>query len=314
MIIYIAVAAMSGLTILVLLHGLRSLVLSGSKLESRLQPFAIPGAPTDEVAEKQPDLSDRLNSYFNTRTFAGSIADKLWQAGVELTVPQYVLIKLAAALIPFVVFVLMRRSVLGIVFGLLCFLIPNLWLRRKQHRRQAEFEQQLPDTLTLIVGGLRAGFSLQHSLVNVAKQAPEPTAAEFKRIGQEVHLGVPLLQALDNLVQRMKSNDLEMIVSVFKIHGRVGGNLAAVVEDVGTTIRERVKLRRDIQVITSQQRITSYILGLLPPILGLVLFLINPGYMRGIFQWNIFLCIPIFALIMTVLGFLVIRKMADIEI
>jgi tight adherence protein B len=105
-----------------------------------------------------------------------------------------------------------------------------------------------------------------------------------------------------------------MIVSVFKINARVGGNLATVLETVGTTIRERVRLRREVHVITSQQRYASYVLGLLPPVLALILLAINPDYILTMFQWNIFLCIPIGAAVMTLIGFLVIRKIVDIKI
>ena len=129
-----------------------------------------------------------------------------------------------------------------------------------------------------------------------------------------MQLGVPMMAALDNLAQRIESDDLEMMVSVFKIHSRVGGNLATVLATTGTTIRERVKLRREVQVITAMQRMSAYILGGLPLIVGVVLFLLNPSYMREMFNWSIWLCLPIFAAIMTVIGFLIIRKMADIKI
>ena len=202
----------------------------------------------------------------------------------------------------------------GLLLGVVCFFVPDLWLRQLRRRRQNAFQLQLPDTIDLIVGGLRAGFSVQHSLANVAKQAPEPTASEFNRVGQEMQLGVPMMAALDSLALRIESEDLAMMVSVFKIHSRVGGNLATVLETTGTTIRERVKLRREVQVITAMQRMSAYILGGLPLILGLALFLLNPSYMREMFNWSIWLCIPIFAAIMTLIGFLIIRKMADIKI
>jgi tight adherence protein B len=225
------------------------------------------------------------------------------------------MIKIAAALASVALVQFVAGSLLlGIVVGGLCFFIPDMWLRRKRRKRCGDFILQLPDTIDLIVGGLRAGFSLQHALMNVAKQASEPTATEFNRVGQEMQLGVPLLQALDNLVRRIESDDLEMIVSVFKIQSRVGGNLAVVLETVGTTIRERVKLRREIQVITAMQRMSSYVVAGLPFALGAVMFVINPSYMLEIFHWDIFLCIPIFALVMIVLGFLVIRKLVDIKV
>ncbi len=228
---------------------------------------------------------------------------------------KYLLIKIGSALLPFVVLAFVTRWIsIGLVVGALCFFIPDVWLKRRQRARESEFASQLPETLDSIVGGLRAGFSLQHSMANVARTAPEPTASEFQRLTQEVQLGVHLMEALDHMALRINNDDLAMIVSVFKIHSRVGGNLAAILETVGTTIRERVRLRREIRVLTSMQRMSGYILGALPPFLTLVLFLINPSYMMEMFQWNIWLCIPVFATISMTIGFLVIRKLVDIKV
>ncbi len=209
-------------------------------------------------------------------------------------VSEFLLVKVGAAVVAFgIVWLLSRSVIIGLAIAVLCSMLPDLWLRRQTRRRSASFILQLPDTLALIVSGLRAGFSLQQALVNIGKEAPEPTASEFSRVTQELQLGVPLLEALDNLVKRIKSEDLDMIISVFKIHSRVGGNLATVLETVGTTIRERVRLRREIEVITSMQRYSAYVLGLLPIVLGLILFVLNPDYMMGMFQWNMLLCIPV---------------------
>ncbi len=316
---YVAAAILASLTVLLLVVGLARLRAEGSEVGERLQVYTAANMPAvqaeAEAVDKPPDFSDQLNEYIGTRGFAESITTDLARAAVKLTVPEYVLIKIACALIPFAVLSLVTRSILsGLLIGPICFFLPNLWLRRRQRRRQDDFAAQLPETLDMIVGGLRAGFSLQHSMVNVSQTAPEPTASEFQRLAQELQLGVPLMSALDNLGRRVENDDLEMIISVFKINSRVGGNLAVVLETVGTTIRERVKLRREIRVITSMQRISGYVLGGLPPTIALVIFLLNPSYMMEIFHWDIFLCIPIGAAIMMVIGFLVIRKLVDIKV
>ena len=314
---YIVAAALSGLTVLLFILGIISLLGSRSRVGDRLQTYAATNTETTPFAEdldEQSGLAGRLNEYIGERSFAGAMRADLARAGSKMTVPEYVIVKLAAALLPMAVLALFGWFLTGVILGGFCFFIPDLRLRRQQRRRQKDFQQQLPDTLDMIVGGLRAGFSLQHSLGNVAKQAPEPTAFEFNRVGQEMQLGVPLMTALDSLVRRMQSDDLEMIVSVFKIHSRVGGNLAVVLETVGSTVRERVKLRREVQVITAMQRFSGYIIGGLPIVLGGILFMLNPDYMMEMFRWDIFLCIPVFALIMMILGFLVIRKLVDIKV
>jgi tight adherence protein B len=310
----IGAAVLAGFAVFCLILSITSYITRSTEVDDRL--FAYANSNTlFSAAEEQRDVSDRVNRYLSQRKFSKGFAINLARAGVKLTVPEFVLIKLAALLIPMALMLFALRQLwVGLILGAVCSMLPDLWLRIRQGRRAQEFVQQLPDTLALIVSGLRAGFSLQQALVNVSKEAPEPTASEFNRVSQELQLGVPLLSALDSLVRRIKSEDLDMIVSVFKIHSRVGGNLAVVLDTVSTTIRERVRLQREIHVITSMQRYSSYILGLLPPALALVLLTINPGYILEMFQWNILLCIPIGATIMTILGFLVIRKIADIKI
>ena len=318
--LYLGAAAFAGLGVLLLVLGLANWLRSGSQLEERLQTYSVRDDTRDDVpvdiSDEQPSgLAGRLNAYITGRSFAESIAIDIARAGVKLTVPEFVIIKAAAALVPLALLGLVARSLLlGIVVGGICFFIPDIWLRQRRRKRCAAFVLQLPETIDLIVGGLRAGFSLQHSLQNVAKQAQEPTATEFNRVGQEMQLGVPLMTALDNLARRIESDDLDMIVSVFKIQSRIGGNLATILETVSTTIRERVKLKRQIQVITSMQRFSGYVVGALPIGLGIIMFMVNPSYMMEIFHWDMFLCIPVFALIMMIFGFLIIRKLVDIKV
>jgi tight adherence protein B len=311
----IGAAVLTALAVFCAVLGLTGVINASSEVDDRLDAYATMSAPFGMATAEQSGLSDRVNTYLNDRSFAGSVRSSLARADVRLTVGEYLLIKVAAVVLPFLIFWLLTGYMIsGLLFALLGFLIPEVWLRMRERKRAQQFVLQLPDTLALIVGGMRAGFSLQQSMLNVSKEAPEPTATEFMRLGQELQLGIPLQEALDGMVRRIKSPDLEMIVSVFKIHSRVGGNLTLVLENVGSTIRERVRLRREVQVITAQQRYASYVLGALPIVLGMILMAINPGYMLEMFQWNIYLCIPITALIMTIAGFLVIRRIVDIKI
>lgn len=312
--LYLVAAVLAGLAVFVSIVGLNSLITAGSEVDDRLDAYATMNTAFGSKVEDQVSLTQRVNTYIDQRGVLGGLAASLARADVKLTVAEYLLLKLALLLMPIAVLWVVGQWPAGLALGLICFVAPDLWLRQRQIKRSNDFALQLPDTLALIVGGLRAGFSLQQSILNVSKEAPEPTATEFRRLGQEVQLGVPLQEALDGLVRRIKSPDLEMIVSVFKIHSRVGGNLAMVLETVSSTIRERVRLRREIQVITAQQRYASYVLAALPPILGVIIFVLNPDYIMEMFKWNIFLCIPIGAAIMTLLGFLVIRKIVDIKI
>jgi tight adherence protein B len=166
----------------------------------------------------------------------------------------------------------------------------------------------------MLAGSLRGGFSLVQSLANAAKESQEPTKSELRRVTQEIQLGLSLSQALENVVKRVESDDLDLVVTAIKIHSRVGGNLTTILENISTTIRERAKLRREIRVITSMTRLSSYIIGLLPFALGLIIFSINPQYMARLFQPGLTLCIPIGAFISSVAGFIIIQRIVDIKI
>jgi tight adherence protein B len=131
---------------------------------------------------------------------------------------------------------------------------------------------------------------------------------------REVQLGRSLMDAFDSMVRRIDSDDLALIVTAIKIQHEVGGSLAEILEIVAHTIRERVRILREIEVLTSQQRYSGYVLMVMPIALGLVLFLMSPDYMMQLFQPGPTLCIPIGAVIMMVIGFFVMRRIVDIEV
>jgi tight adherence protein B len=131
---------------------------------------------------------------------------------------------------------------------------------------------------------------------------------------REVGLGFSLKDALAHLVRRVDSDDLELMITAINIQHEVGGNLAQILETISDTIRERVRLKGEIQVMTASQRLTSYMLVGLPIIVGVIMTLLNPNYMMGMFQPGWPLLIPISAGVMMVFGFLLTRKMMDVEV
>jgi tight adherence protein B len=186
-------------------------------------------------------------------------------------------------------------------------------LRWSIKNRRTRFNQQLIDTLVLIEGGVRAGYSLLQAIDLVVDELQAPASEEFKRVRQEVGLGLPLSEALINLSDRMQNRDLTLVVTAININSQVGGNLTTMISVVTETIRERIQLFSEIRVLTAQQRYSGYLLTMLPFIVGAILFILNPEYMSRIFQPD-FLCIPIGALLSILLGNLVIRQMVKMDI
>jgi tight adherence protein B len=150
----------------------------------------------------------------------------------------------------------------------------------------------------------------------VAREGPSPVSTEFDRVVREVGLGLSPEEALANLVERMQSEDLELLVTAINVQREVGGNLVEVMDTISTTIRERVKLVGEVKVLTAQQAYSGYIIALLPVVLSLMLGIINPSYMLGVFQtthwcgWTMVGCSGI----MIMSGFLVIRRIVDIKV
>jgi tight adherence protein B len=317
----IAVAAGAALTVGVLVAAALGMRSRDAGLGARLQSIADrPLAPQEpalpgDALRPGGEIADRLNSAINRRGFGQRVARSLEQANLPFTVSEWLLICLAVPLVLTLGGLLLWREPLLAPLTMLAGLAaPPLWLASLRHRRSALFADQLAETLNLLVSALRGGFSLSQSLAMVAREAQEPTRSELNRVVQEMQLGLALGDSLDNLCERIIVEDLELIVTAIKVNARVGGNLTEILENISTTIRERSKLRRDVQVITSMQRISSYVIGALPFGLALIIYTINPTYMGRLFEPGWILCVPVTAFTMAVAGFVLIRRIADIKV
>lgn len=236
-----------------------------------------------------------------------------------MTVGEWILVRLGSAAAFSLLGLLMGRAslvaavALGLVTAGLGWMAPQFYLSMRAKRRQNAFNDQLGDTIGLMANSLRAGYSLIQTMDLVAKESPNPISDEFRRVVREVGLGIPPHSALDNLHRRVPSEDLDLLITAIKIQSEVGGNLGEILDVIGETIRERVRIKGEIRTLTAQQQISAYVLCALPLILGGVLFVINPTYMNTLFVWP-WVCMPIGAAILIVVGFLVMRKIVAIEV
>jgi tight adherence protein B len=231
-----------------------------------------------------------------------------------ITEVEFSLIRILGVVFGFLLgWIVLQSALSGIGIAILAYLVPGIYLRFSINKRRNKFNQQLVDALVLIEGGVRAGYSLLQSLDLIIDELPPPTSDEFRRVKQEVGLGLPLSEALVNLSNRMENKDLNLVVSAININSQVGGNLTTMISVVTQTIRERIQLFSEIRAMTAQQRYTGYLLTLLPFLVGAILFILNPEYMSRLFEREL-LCVPIGALIGIFLGNLVVRRMVKIDI
>ncbi|MEI5584357.1 MULTISPECIES: type II secretion system F family protein [unclassified Agromyces] len=228
-------------------------------------------------------------------------------AGIKSTRSQFLIYVISAAsvlaLLGAVIGLLNGTSILlAIVFGVLAPIIAKVILILRTSSRQAKFADQIDDTVQLVAGGLRAGHGLSRTVAAVATEADAPMGEELARVVNETRLGRPLPQALSITASRMKSDDFEWIAQAVGINAETGGNLAEVLDQVGTTIRERNQIRRHVRSLSAEGKLSGIILVALPILMFLVLGLIQPSFYPSFFQSLLGIVALVIAVILLIVG------------
>jgi tight adherence protein B len=206
----------------------------------------------------------------------------------------------------------------GLFFGILVFLATVLfsmiWLKSAKTRRMSKFNLQIGDVLVVMANSMRAGYSFLQSMDLIRKELPPPISIEFNRAFQEMTLGISTEEALHNLNCRLKSDDLDLVITAVLIQRQVGGNLAEILDNIANTIRERVRIKGEIKTLTAQGKISGIIIGILPILLAAALFLISPEYLLLLLTDSMGRTMLISAIIMEIAGIIIIRKIIDIKV
>lgn len=191
--------------------------------------------------------------------------------------------------------------------------LPILFIKIKKGKRIKAFEGQLGDTLIMICNGLKSGFSFQQTMENVANDMPPPIGIEFGRVCNEIRYGATMEEALNNMVERVKSPDLMLVVSAVLIQRTTGGNLSEILTTISQTIKERIQIKGEISSITAQGRMSGMIIGALPICIAAVLMVVNPDYMSTFFTTTAGKIMLAVSAVMEIIGFFAIRKVVTIE-
>jgi tight adherence protein B len=309
------------LAVVILFWGLASAMGAGDRtIETRLEQVtgtAEPRAVEMGEREKGPSrLAAGVDKAIAGRGFAENIATKLARADVKLTPGEYIILNITSILGFFLIgYLLFHKSLfMGIAASVLGFYAPGIYLKIQQQRRLNAFNNQLGDAISLLANSLRSGYSLLQSMETVAKELPPPISIEFTRVVREIGLGLSNEQAMNNMLRRIQSDDLDLLITAINVQHEVGGNLAEILEIIGHTIRERVRIKGEIRVLTAQGMISGYIISFLPIALGLILYLMNPDYMSAMFQelcgW-IMVGVGVTGIIT---GFIAVQKIVRIEV
>jgi tight adherence protein B len=239
----------------------------------------------------------------------------LSRAGIPLKAEEYVIFKLIATAFVGFLFLLITGNIVFLFVGAMVgFLVPKWWVKGKQKKRLEKFNAELPDMITTIVGSLRAGFSFPQALQTVVEESEGPMKEELSVILKEMQYGTSIEDALNILKERMPSDDLDLMIQAIIIQRQVGGNLATVLDKIVQTIRDRIKIKRQLVTLTAQGRMSGVVIGLLPVFVGLFIYLIEPEYISLLFQHPVGLMMVAAGVISGAIGFIIIRKMTVIEV
>jgi len=262
-------------------------------------------------------LTDWLNVQVERSKWGSGIATTLAQADLKLKPAEYIALMVIAAVgLGLVAWFFGGKEIISAIIGAIIGLIlPRIYVSRQKAQRLNKFNEQLQDMLNLVVNGLRAGFSTVQALEAVSKELPPPISSEFRRVVQEMQLGISMESALDNLLRRIPSADLDFIIVAMNVQREVGGNLAEILDTISYTIRERVRIKGEIRVLTSQVIYSGRFIALLPIILSVVLWFINRSYMETFFD-NLYCGIASLscAAILISVGYFIMTRIANIEV
>jgi tight adherence protein B len=297
---------------------------------SRLERYARSGGDSkaEGDAEKDSAVMAGLSHMIERQNATERLATEIARADLKLRPAEFVAMWIATPFVfvaisfvfGFLFPALQHPFTLAVVF-VIGLIAPRYYLRMRQRRRVRRFGEQLPDTITLLANSLRAGSSFLQGLELVTREGRPPISEEFERVVREMSLGVALQPALNNLVRRVDSEDLELMVTAINIQSQVGGNLATVLDSIAFTIRERIRIIGEINTLTAMQRYSGYVITLLPVGLAIILFIISPSYIGRLLQnppeilglpaGVVFLIIGGISML---IGYILIRRIVDIKV
>jgi tight adherence protein B len=280
--------------------------IGGQKKEKRKKRDKKPGQPSA--------LGAAVDRAVAGRGFAQNLSTQIARADLKFTVGEFLVLSVTAALGLSLIFYLIDRPILipvGLIVG---FFGPRWWVGFRQNARAKKFDDQLADALNLVVNSLRAGYSTNQAMEVISHEMPDPIATEFGRAVLEMQLGIDFDAAMLNMLRRMPSDDLDLVITAMSVQREVGGNLAEVLDSISFTIRERVRIKGDIKTLTAQGRITGYIITFLPFGLAAFMYLARREFFGPMLEDPCGWMMLGSGLFLIIIGYVIINKIVDIEV
>jgi tight adherence protein B len=288
-------------------------------VEERLSQYLDDDKATEIDREAQKyALTNWVSKRVEKTRFGDGIAKQLARADLKFKVAEYFILIFASIFIFALVawFLGNRHPVSALIGAVMGAFAPRIYVSYQQRQRLQKFNDQLPDMLNLMVNGLRAGYSTMQAMEAVSKELPSPINDEFKRVVQEMQIGITMEAALDNLLRRIPSDDLDFVVTAINVQREVGGNLSEILDNISFTVRERIRIKGEVRVLTAQVRTSGTVLSLIPFGLTLVLWFLNPEYLLSVTAGGPLCRAGIICVVLGLISssYFIMMRIADIEV
>lgn len=307
---------------LLLFLGVQVLLRRKREMAERIQMFSGYQPSVVRRASVFEILRSRLHEIFAEkarRTRSASRRSRLdlmmVRAGLPLLGSEFLAISAGGALLVFVIFALATRNPVTGLLALLLFLAADFVLvQRRITKRLNNFQRQLADCLSLVANSLRAGFSFLQTMEIISREMEPPMSTEFERVMRDTSLGKSLDEALHDMDERVGSADFSLVVTAVLIQQQVGGNLATILDTIRSTITERIRIRREVNTLTAQGKMSGIVLACIPVALALFFYISSPEYLTPLLTTDIGKIAIIGTVFLVIVGFIIIRKIVDIKV
>ncbi|MEH7501317.1 type II secretion system F family protein [Neobacillus drentensis] len=291
------------------------------RMDNRIKEF-LPGSQIEEAIskkEKRPSIFKEfflsLANIFKNVQFSEKTAKMLVEAGSKLKPEEFFALRLLASVgIGLITAFLGVQWYLSVIVVITGFMIPNFFMKQKRKKRLTLLSYQLIEVLGMMANSMRAGFSFMQAMQLVGKEIPDPLGPEFDRVVRQAGLGSPLDDVFEELVDRLPNKELEVVVQAILAQRKSGGNLAELLETMEETIRGRVRILEELNTLTAQGRMSSWIITLLPVGLGLYLSLVSRDYFRPMLEHPLGWTLLFVCSVSIIIGWVVIQKIIRIEV
>ena len=267
------------------------------------------------LAERFMDLLHSSGKLLSNIRHARGLDFTMQKAGIPLLGTEFlILLVLSAFVSAAIVTIVTKKLFAGLLVAIVVVAAEWVYVLLKVSRREAAFTNQLGDCLMMVANAMRAGFSFLQAMDLVAKEMEPPISEEFKHVMRDIGLGASVERALDDMDKRVSSPDFSLVVTAVLIQQQVGGDLAHILDTISDTIQDRIRMRREIRTLTSQGRISGYVLGVLPFALAAFISVTNPGYLEPLFTERLGQIAIGIAVVMVLIGFIIIQRIVDIDV